>query len=348
MKKQIAGSKSAGAKNSNQALSIACLEAVHAVAATGSMSLAAKRLSRTQSAISQLIATAELSLGCPLFDRSTRPLKVSEPGREIARHAARILGELTALPKLIANRQRTSTIRIAMIDSFANTLGADLASYAGNLCTDLFISQGLTPTHVNDLLERRVDIIVSADVLDEHDGLARYPLLKENFVVLVPETGIRLLNKIQLQEIASKLPFIRYSSRSTTGAMIERYMKSQKIQEGRRIEVDNADMMCSMVTSGMGWAITTPLHVLQGLSRLRGVAVLNLPAQSPERQVTLIAREGEFEEIAARLAVQAIHLFKSKYLPVLFKHFPGLTTQANASPTSDPEAAMPFLAGMLR
>ena len=32
----------------------------------------------------------------------------------------------------------------------------------------------------------------------------------------------------------------------------------------------------------------------------------------------------------AKLTVQAIHLLKSKYLPVLFKHFPGLTTEANA------------------
>ncbi len=94
---------------------------------------------------------------------------------------------------------------------------------------------------------------------------------------------------------------MRYSSRSTTGAMVERYLRVARVPTGRRIEVDNADMMCTLVANGVGWAITTPLHVLQCLPHLGGVAVRKLPSPTPERQVTLVTRDGEWAETAQRL-----------------------------------------------
>ena len=312
-------------------LSISSLEAVLAVAATGSMSAAAKQLKCSQSSVSQLVSQAESILGCELFDRSRRPFRTTVEGNELTRQATRILRDLGALPQHVAALSERPSLRIAMVDSFADTIGPDLIRYAAQRAGDLFISQGLTPAHINDLQERRVDLVVSGDALDEYDGLFRLPLLTEKFVLLLPEAHAWNPAGSTLAELARELPFIRYSSRSTTGAIVERYLRMARVLTGRRIEVDNADMMCALVASAVGWAITTPLHILQGLPRLSGVAVHKLPLATPERQVTLITREGEWEQTAARLAAEARRLLAAKYLPELVAALPDLASEISVA-----------------
>ncbi len=308
-------------------ISIASLEAVQAVAMAGSMSGAAARLGRSQSAISQLISHAEEIFGSSLFDRSRRPFLPTEAGRELVRHAARILQDLTALPQRMAARNQSSSLRIAMVDSIADTIGADLIRPIAMRGGDLFISQGLAPAHINDLLERRVDIVVSADSMDEYDGLSRFPILSEKFVMLVPEHGVRHASRTNPVELSRQLPCIRYTSRSTTGAMIEKYLRMQRMPGVRRIEVENADMMCTLVGQGVGWAITTPLHVLQGLQCMRDVAVLPIAADAPERLITIITRDGEFEESATTLMLTAKKILTEKYIPELLARVPVLKNQ---------------------
>lgn len=312
-------------------ISIASLEAVRAVALAGSMSAAAQRLGRSQSAVSQLVSQAEEIFGCSLFDRSRRPFLATEAGGELLRHATRILMDLNALPQRMALRNKFPSLRIAMVDSFADTLGADLIRLTAMRGGDLFVSQGLTPAHVNDLLERRVDLVVSADSLDEFEGLSRYPILSENLVLLCPDRGLKYSSRSSLAELAKELPFIRYSSRSTTGVMIEKYLHAQRIPESRRIEVDNAEMMCTLVGQGVGWAITTPLHILQGLQRMRGVATYKLSAPAPGRQITLLTREGEFEEVAETLAAESRKLLIEKFVPELIARIPSLSTELNVT-----------------
>ena len=314
-------------------VTIACLEAVQAVAASGTMSGAASRLGRSQSAVSQLVSQAEASLGCTLFDRSSRPFRATKAGVELLRHAARILHDLQALPGRLGDGARAAPLRIAMVDSFANTLGAELVRFAAGYSGDLYVSQGLTPAHVNDLLERRVDVIVASDTMDEHDGLSRFPILTERFVLLHPAAGLpNRPGAVDLADLAGQLPFIRYTSRSTTGAIIERYLRRLRVSDTRRIEVDNADMMCALVGNGVGWAITTPLHILQTLQRLEGVRVDTLRPPVPERSVTLITRAGEFEDTAFMLATECRRLLAQRYLPLLFDAVPAMSREIQVAP----------------
>jgi len=313
-------------------ISIASLEAVRAVALEGSMSGAANRLGRSQSAVSQLVSQAEEIFGYTLFDRSRRPFVTTPAGSDLIRHTARILLDLDALPQKMAERKHVGSLRIAMVDSVADTLGADLIRLSAMTGGDLFVSQGLSPAHVNDLLERRVDIVVSADSVDEHDGLFRFPIISEKIVLLLPERAVKFTSQTSLVDLAAELPFIRYSSRSMTGAMIEKYLRKTGVPGLRRIEVDNADMMCTLVGQGVGWAITTPMHILQGFQRMKGVAVSALEQTSPERVVTIITRQGEFEETATALGFEAKRLLREKYLPELFSRIPIL---ANAMQVID-------------
>jgi DNA-binding transcriptional LysR family regulator len=64
------------------------------VVRAGSFSEAASRLSYTQSAVSQQIATLEAELGLTLIERRTRPLRLTDAGETLLRRAETIAGEV--------------------------------------------------------------------------------------------------------------------------------------------------------------------------------------------------------------------------------------------------------------
>ena len=64
------------------------------LARCGSFSNTARELFLTQSAVSHAIKSLEDELGCRLFDRRGRRAQLTESGRHLLAHAARILDEM--------------------------------------------------------------------------------------------------------------------------------------------------------------------------------------------------------------------------------------------------------------
>ena len=331
----------APAARRHELLPVHVLQAVAAVGETGSMSAAGARLGMTQSAVSQLVKQAETMLGVLLFDRDRRPVRPTSAGHLLWRRAETVLHELQVLPSTLRSARTVPELRLALSDSFADTVGPWLIRAAAGVANHLYVSQGFTPLHVRELAERRIDIVVAADSLDDVDGLTRYPLLREPLVLLLPATGRdggsgasgasgaasragTPLVPGELAEIARRLPLIRYSAKSTTGALVDRYLRRRGVDSARRIEVDNAAVMCALVGAGAGWAVTTPLHVLQGEAHLTGAVVRPAGVEAPTREVTLITRSGELEAIALHLAREARSILREHGRPAILRHVPWL------------------------
>lgn len=329
-------------------LPVGALQAVTAVCEYGSMSAAGARLGMTQSAVSQLVKQAETLLGVTLFDRDRRPVRPTSAGHLLWRRAQALLHELQLLPTAVSTARTVPELRLAVSDSVADTIGPKLIRSATEIATHLYVSQGFTPDHLKDLFERRVDIVIAADGLEDVDGLSRYPLLREPLILLHPATRIPnltidlggaparsgvALSRTELAELSAKLPLIRYPTHSTTGRMADRFLRLLGVKSARRIEVDNASVMCALVGSGVGWAITTPLHVMQGQAHLSGVVVREVVAHAPTREVTLITRAGELEALAIRLAREARKILSTHCLPTLLGIAPWMVDDIRISGT---------------
>lgn len=72
------------------------LTALHATACHGTLSAAAQDLNVSQPAISRRIAALEADLGCTLFDRGSRPLKLTKQGQDLAATLASSFGQIEA------------------------------------------------------------------------------------------------------------------------------------------------------------------------------------------------------------------------------------------------------------
>src|SRR5262245_1131581 len=72
------------------------LRAFHAVARSGSFSVAARELGYTQSVVSHHVAALEREFGLTLVNRGTRPVSVTDAGSRLLRHSEAALGYITA------------------------------------------------------------------------------------------------------------------------------------------------------------------------------------------------------------------------------------------------------------
>lgn len=300
-----------------------------AVSTCGNMTTAAKRLGLTQSAVSQSIRQLEDNLGTVLLDRSERPLRPTAAGTVLQRHAVPLVEDALALATVVrqAGASKVHELRIGIIDSFASTVGPSLIRSLLAEVARLSFRSGLAHDQAEGLLSRNLDLIISSDALDDVDGLDRYPILAEPFVLLLPEKLGAAMPKPELRTLAAGHSLIRFSARSQIGAQIERHLRRLGIKAPRMLEVDATDALMAMVAAGLGWAIATPLCLLQARSQFINIRVLPFPAPGFARQVHLFARAGEYGGLPQHVAELACDILRRDCVPELRKLVPWLRGQ---------------------
>jgi DNA-binding transcriptional LysR family regulator len=298
-------------------LDFRALEIFIRIADSGGMTQAAQQLGLTQSAVSQTVAGLEAQLGVQLFDRSVRPIALTPAGTLLKTRAEVILRE--ARDAVIAVRQTGQialpNLNLGMADSVAATIGPSIVARTQGLAAHVSVYAGLVPAHRNEFLSRARDVILSPDALEDEPKLERHPMLREPFVVILPAAYTGPQNS--LAAIASALELIRFSARSLIGKQVERHLRRLKLDAAGRIELDTADAMTAMVAAGLGWAITTPLCILQSASHMAGVRCLPLPGPSFSRTITVIARAGELGDIPRQICAFGVDAMRTIALPRL-------------------------------
>ncbi|MDR5744753.1 LysR family transcriptional regulator [Caballeronia sp. LZ029] len=281
-------------------LEIRALQVFEAVAAEGSVSAAASRLGVTQSAVSQTIAQIEEVLGTKVLDRSRRPIRLTSAGIALRRDAHSVVEEMN---RLLANAREADAanrpeIRIGMIDSYAATVGPAVVKEAIHQGHQVVLWAGLAYRHSQALLQRQLDLIVTSDALEDMDRLVRRPLFSEPFMIVLPAGRKEKIREGVIADIARQLPLVRFSTTSHYGALTERYLRRCGISAKRHLEIDASDVVLSMVAADLGWAITTPLVLLQSRGYLKDVCVLPISGPPLTRTIYQVSRAGEYEETA--------------------------------------------------
>jgi DNA-binding transcriptional LysR family regulator len=299
------------------------------VAVSGSMTVAAERLAMTQSAVSQAVRRLEASLGVELFLRGRRPLALTGAGSLLRGRAEALVREAMQLPSVVrdAASAPTAELRIGLVDTFASTAGPYLIRTLATSATRVVVWSGLSTSLGAALLDREVDLIVTSDPLEDADGVSRTLLWREPFLLLVPKAASMRASRANLDHLAREMPLVRFSARSHIGSQIERHLRRIGTLADRRIEVDGSDALVAMVAAGVGWAIATPLCLLQGAMHASGVQALALPRPRSRRSLSLLGRRGEFPDLAARIAAIAGDALRDECLPRVRRMVPWLADE---------------------
>ena len=307
-------------------LSLRAIEVFIAVIESGSMSAAAERLKASASGVSQQVANLEQALGAKLLDRQARPIALTPAGLLFRRRAQKILDEIgTARSELMELRAAAlPRLRLAIIDDLDVTLTPPLVERISARYPTCIMEarSGRSDHHLAALLDRRVDVIVTADWDDKGERLERHGLLREPFV-LATAKGLIAPGEDPVPQLM-KAPFVRFLNHIPLGRQIERHMRRIRFSPPHHLELDSAHSVLAMVCASRGWAIITPLAYLDVVRFQDQIDIAPLPFPSFFRTVSLTAREGELGELPSRLATLCRELIDEHCVTVAREALPWL------------------------
>lgn len=296
-------------KRSTALPDLRCLEMFVAVQENGSFKEAALRLNLTVSAVSQAVQSLENELGEDLFDRSMRPVLLTPFGQKYKPVAEKLIqaskAYQAACDDLRQNRQRE--IRIGCVDSFAATIGPALVKSMAHHSGNVVMLSGITPQMLTHLARHDVDMAICTEVPNKQAGLHVQAVCEEHWVVASPadRQWPEQVTFKRLRQLTDKLPIMRYTQRSNIGAMIDQLLSHAGIESPRRFEFDATDSLLSLVASGVGWAITSPLCLLQSEHHARHVNISLLPPSGYRgRRFYMVYRD----DVSASLVAELVNI----------------------------------------
>jgi DNA-binding transcriptional LysR family regulator len=167
------------------------LQALHAVATTGSVKEAAAQLGYSSSAISQQITALERETGSVLLEAAGRGVRPTPAGELLAQHAERIFEQLAqAESELIAlNAGQLGSLRLVSFASAGAELVPPALAQVRAELPELDVTLRSADTEDALALLRRglVDVaLIERHGPPEDDGLAYHPLLPDPYRLLLP------------------------------------------------------------------------------------------------------------------------------------------------------------------
>lgn len=235
-------------------MQVAWIETFLAIVERGGFCAAADSLFRSQSRVSAHIASLELALGAPLFDRRQRPVALTAAGQAFFEHATSAKSSLDAGAAAVRAVKEGRAGHIAL-GAYAGTgaaflppLLADLAGHRPDLRVDI-VEQ---PAAMLDraLLDGTVDIAVRPRLPRlAHGAISREPLWRERMVIVVPR-GHRLARapEVRLADLADE-PLI-------TNDEAVAMLRDERFEPNVAFLSDQPSMLVACVARGLGIGFT--------------------------------------------------------------------------------------------
>lgn len=287
----------------------------------GSMGAAAKALGITQPGVSQAVADLEGGLGKKLFERSFRPLALTAAGALLRQRAILLVAEAHEVSAALGEAEKgyLFRVRLGLAGSVMRAFSFKLAKFLSTRASQVAVFSGTTPSHIEGIVNRSVDMSISWSGMDDTDWVERHFILAEPYVLLFPHSFPD--TREGLTGIANRLPLIRPSARSQTGQDVDRHLRRMGIEVPRFLEFDSPIGVIAAVAAGAGWAITTPLCAYEGgLTPLIKAKKLSDPGFS--RHLYLFARKNELGRLPRAVANEAKQTLKADVMPQILEYMP--------------------------
>lgn len=300
------------------------LDTFLAVCQHQSFTKAAKALGLGQSSVSQNIQKLEESLGVTLFDREVRPIMLKPEAIMLREVLEGQFSEIEQVVSLIREQNELKPIvKIGVIDSLSTNVAPALIRKLTEQTRQVSVLSGISPNIAQDLLNREVDIIITSDPLDGIEGLSRYFLCQEPHLLVLPKQSELVGTQVTWQQLISyALPIVRYSRRSASGRVVDTHFSRMRMTVPFKIEADTTRVVLSMVADGLGWALSTPLCLMQCKDMLEDVHMQPAPQPSFSREIYIVTRHKEYLGLVDIILAECARQLSVSLLPDIKQKFP--------------------------
>jgi DNA-binding transcriptional LysR family regulator len=244
------------------------LRTFHTLAQTGSFTACAKRLNRTQSAVSHAMAKLENLAGVPLLERQGRSLGLTEEGRRLYQACAQVFATLDAAADDLRRHKTLARGRLRMgttVEFGSSILMKHMQPFLA-AHPDLEIDFTLRHDLLTPLLRDDLDLIIDCQ---EHPlpTLKKAPLFRETYVVACAP-AFRKAHRLRVPTDLSRVPVL---SLDKAGAWWNRFLMAvpdrKQPQLDHIIAVDHIRAMIHAAMAGMGALLVPRYSVLDDLGR---------------------------------------------------------------------------------
>jgi DNA-binding transcriptional LysR family regulator len=277
-------------------LNLTRLRIFQRVASLGSFSAAALALDYTQSTVSEQVGRLEDELGLTLLERATRPVRPTEAGRVLLRHAELILGqeaaartELAALAGAAAGALRVGAFYSAWTTFMPRAIAAFATDHPG---VRVEVRQSEPELSLRLLRSGELDLSVIYELdpnrTQKELHLERARLLRDDYVIVLPAAHpLARRRALALANLAQE----RWVAPSATGPssgfrkMFEQCCHRAGFEPDVAFELEDIGVCESLVAAGQSIALMPALFV----SRPRAqVAIRPLRDGPPGREIVAV------------------------------------------------------------
>jgi DNA-binding transcriptional LysR family regulator len=283
------------------------LAAFLAVATDRSFSAAARRLHRTQPAISQAVRRIEDELGERLFDRSSRDGTLTEAGRLLQDYAQRLLSLASEAQTAVQELQQVRRGRVIMgaNEAAVHSLLPHIERFAA-LHPNVAVEVRRVPSRqiAGAVLDRSIDFGVLT--FQPADRGVQTILLGGDDIVLLTAPTHRLADrrKVTIEEVGKEV-VIAHNDPSPTRDRVLRAYERRRTSINIQISLPSLDGIKRAVEMGIGVALLPRRCALTEIARGHLVAV-KVPELGAPRQVRLAFRKTGERSRAAEAFLEVV------------------------------------------
>lgn len=259
-----------------------------AVAESGSMSAAAKKLFITQPSVSQAIRELEEHYQIRLFERLNHRLYITEEGRRLLEEARPVIQDFDMLETNMTYLRGSHCLRIGVSMTVGTCLlprlRQDLAYSLS--CQSLYFYSGNTHTIEDKLLRSELDLGIVEGIIHSPD-LVNIPVI-EDFLVLCCSNSHPLASRPVLypQDLAD-VDFAIREEGSGTRALFENYLKSRHMDMRISLEATSPEAIRAMVKTSRMMTVMS-VRLLEEDIRNRAIRVFRSAGHSWDRTFKLV------------------------------------------------------------
>lgn len=281
-----------------------------AVAEEGHFNKAAQRLGISQPPLTEHIRILEDTLGCTLFERTTRSIKLTGKGLALLDHARHLLSEIERTREVVDHEQYppSPVLRLGLLHAHTYTFLPPLlrAYFAQHPEHDIQMIEYSTGGQLETILSPAVDVGLVREPL-VHQDIEVQTLFTEPYLLAIPSAW-RPPAQVDVSIVNGK-PIIGYPShddRRSTRSLFRDFLSQYGVRPSTWREVTTMHSALALVAANLGIA---PVPRSQQTLKLSGVSYRTIKQSSPKLSVGLAWRRGSDSAVVSEFCSFAKRYF---------------------------------------
>ena len=262
-----------------------------AVAEFGNFTLAAEKCFVTQPTLSMQVQKLEEELGVKIFNRSTKPILLTDIGEKILVQAKKITEEATRMQDIVSTEKGFigGEFKLGIIPTVMPTL---LPMFLNNFIkkhakVDLKIEE-LTTQNITRLLEEgHLDAGIAATPLGL-DNILELPLYHEPFIGYIPEGNpLHSIEQIEIDDLSMTDLLVLEDGHCFRNHVLNLCQLSRTDSNPFDLKSGSFETLINLAEEGLGMTLLPFLHG-NTLTESRKKNIKYFPEPAPAREVSLI------------------------------------------------------------